>query len=98
MNEGNTVLWSTLDAICASKDYHTAQIVTQLERERHERSSRAIDLARIRERYEEMRCQHEPLAGMLKSIGLECGAADFEPTRKMVMKAARFIVFGQRDS
>jgi hypothetical protein len=94
MSNPETIPYSTLDAVCASKDYHTAQISSKLEKQRIETASNAYERAKIRERFEEIRCQHEPLAGILKSLGIELGSPQYDPTRKAIVRAAFFVVFG----
>lgn len=85
-----------LDGICASLTYGQALTEVKQASAEFEAASHRLDRARIHCRLAELNAQHEPLAGLLREIGIaDSSDPNYDKTRRQLYRAAFFAVHGR---
>jgi len=85
----------SVDAICASLSYRTAQTETKRTRAEWELASVNYDAAKVKERMAEMVCQCDPLDKILSQHGFARGMPGTPAARRACLKAAFYAVYGR---
>ncbi len=84
-----------MDVMSDFGGYINSQLKTEIAKEKYNHSSTRLELARIKERFAEIKSQHDPLNKLLEDLGYPMDSQIRNEIREKLINLVNYVVVGR---